>query len=119
MMRAALTWNLTTAQQQGEDLSMGGAFAPGEHPSWLPLLGILSSIPQLQSPTGVLAIFQFELPPFLLEDSNEDRLRLISMLLVTQPEAGSLLITSQLARKTWASDVFSVTLLRASEVCVP
>lgn len=61
MMRAALTWSLTTAQQQGEDLSMGGAFVPGEHLSWLPLLGILSSIPQLQSSTGLLAIFQFEL----------------------------------------------------------
>lgn len=50
MTRVALTWSLTTAQQLGEDLSMGEAFVPGEHLSWLPLLGILSSISQVQSP---------------------------------------------------------------------
>lgn len=32
MMRVALTWSPTIAQQLGGDLSMGGAFVPGEHP---------------------------------------------------------------------------------------
>lgn len=48
---------------------------------WLPLLGILSFIPQLQS---LQAVFQFELPPFLLKDSKKSGPGMMGMRLVTQ-----------------------------------
>lgn len=39
---------------------------------------------------------------------------MIDMNLVTQPEAGSILIASQLAMETQTSDTYDVTLLKAS-----
>lgn len=80
------------AQQQGGDLSMGGAFAPGEH---LLLLTASSGdsafhFPATEYPTGQQATFQLELASSLLRN----RPGMISSKLVSLPEAGSVLIAS-------------------------
>lgn len=86
MMKVALTWSLTMAQQHGRDLSMGGAFAPGEH-----LLLVTASsgdpvfhFPATEYPTGHQVTFQLELASSLLRN----RPGVISSKLVLLPEAG-------------------------------
>lgn len=92
MMKVALTWNLTMAQQQGGDLSMGGAFVPGKHL----LLVIASSGDSVfhflatEYPTGQQATFQLELASSLLRN----RPGMINNKLVSLPEAGSVPIAS-------------------------
>lgn len=86
MMRAAPTWSLTTAQPHGEDPSTGGASVPGKHLS----LAAASSGNSLfhpagtEPPTGLQAVFQFELPLVLLKDDIKNWPGKIGVHLVTQ-----------------------------------
>lgn len=95
MMRVALTWSLTMAQQLGGGLSMGGAFVPGEHLLLMTASSVNSVFhSQLQSIPQVIRL-HFNLNWLHLFSRMAARTPgMIGIELVSLPEAASVLITS-------------------------